>query len=320
MTDLTKTNKHEWSSQRCAVLLLMMWIAFCAVAELSASHLFSKISRVRSRIDAEQKAAYSLRDADGRHAVLFVGNSLFERGINVELMQSGLTGYNVKRYVVSDTSYLDWYYGMRRLFREGAQPKTVVIGLTANQLLAQRIEGDLSANLLIRTRDVFSVGRDLHLNNTALSNLYFANISAFYGGRTQFRKWLLAKVMPDIDLLSSSIRPPGRVLSADAKAAAEATARLRSLNALCQENGARLILVIPPTLERNSESIVATVEESGREAGVLVLVPVRPGAMPPGMFIDGFHLNETGAAQFTTLLSAKLKHYIPDTLAMNNSR
>jgi len=323
MPELMPTDEHGspgWSQGRCAALLLLLSLAFCAGAELSADHLFPKFSRVRSRISAEQKAAIAFRTCAASPAVLLVGNSLFERGVYIPLLQQELAGYRVKRFVVSDTSYLDWYYGLRRLFKEGARPQTVIIGLSANQLIAQRIEGELSANLLVRTMDVFNVGHDLHLNNTDVSILYFANISAFYGNRTQFRKWLLAKTVPGIDLLASAIRPAAHALPGNTIVAMEAFARLQAMNKLCQENGARLILVVPPTPDRDSESIVGTVEESGRKAGVLVLVPVRPGAMPLEKFSDGFHLNESGAVQFTTLLSAELKHDIPDALAQNTSR
>ena len=145
-------------------------------------------------------------------------------------------------------------------------------------------------------------------------------MSAFYGNRIQFRKWLLAKVVPDIELLASAIRPAANVLPGNTIVAMEAFSRLRAMNKLCQENGARLILVVPPTPDRDSESIVETVEESGRKAGVLILVPVRPGVMSLEKFSDGFHLNESGAVQFTTLLSAELRHDLPDVLARNASR
>ncbi len=323
MPDLAATDERmspKWSPGRCAALLLLFFFAFGAVAELSAGYLFQRISRVRSRIGAEQKAALAFRTCAASPAVLLVGNSLFERGVSIPLLQRELAGYRVQRFVVSDTSYLDWYYGLRRLFEAGARPQTVIIGLSANQLLAQRIEGDLSANLLVRTTDVSKVGRDLHLNNTEVSNLYFANVSAFYGNRIQFRKWLLAKVVPDIELLASAIRPAANVLPGNTIVAMEAFSRLRAMNKLCQENGARLILVVPPTPDRDSESIVETVEESGRKAGVLILVPVRPGVMSLEKFSDGFHLNESGAVQFTTLLSAELRHDLPDVLARNASR
>jgi hypothetical protein len=295
-------------------LLLVIWIGFCAVTELSAEYLFSGISRVRGRIEEEQKAAFGLRANAAHPAVLFIGNSLFERGIDIPLMRGELPVYNVTRFVVSDTSYLDWYYGLRRIFNEGARPQTVVIGLSASQLLAHRIEGDLSANVLIRTADVSEVGHDLLLNNTALSNLYCANLSAFYGSSTQFRKWLLGKMLPDIDSLGKALRPASRPLPEESAVAVEAARRLKAMNELCLRNGAKLIFVIPPTIESSSDSAVETIEKSGKGAGVVVLVPVRPGKMPPEFFSDGFHLNEPGAVRFTALLAAELKHSVSDEL------
>lgn len=298
----------------------MFWACFGALAEFSAAYLFPRISRVQSRINAEQRDVLALRSGSGVPTVLFVGNSLFEKGIDIQQMGSELTGFNVKRYVISDTSYDDWFFGLRRLFAEGVRPQTVVVGLSAPQLTVNRIEGDLSANMLIRASDLPVVGRELALSNTALSNLYFAHFSAFYGTRTQFRKWLLGKVLPDIDLLGAAIRPPTRTLPNAATVEVRATERLRAMNELCQKNGSRLILVVPPAPDHGADAIVAAVEEAGRKTGVSVLVPVRPGVMPPEMFSDGFHLNSSGATQFTSILAAELKHSIPDALARNASR
>jgi hypothetical protein len=298
----------------------MFCACFCALAELSAAYLFPRISRVQSRLNTERRAIRDLHSGSGCSAVLFVGNSLFEKGIDIPQMASELPGFTVKRYAISDTSYEDWFFGLRRLFAEGVRPQTVVVGLSASQLIVNRIEGDLSAHMLVRASDLPLLGRELALSNTALSDLYFAHFSAFYGTRTQFRKWLLGRVLPDIDLLGAAVRPPTRTLPDAATVELRATERLSAMNELCQKNGSRLILVVPPVPDHGADAIVAAVEEAGRRTGVPVLVPVRPGVMPPEMFSDGFHLNSSGAMQFTSILAAELKHSIPDALARNARR
>lgn len=302
------------------MLLLLLCGLYCGAVELSARYVLPRTSQVYRRIESERKEALHLTPSGDRRAILFVGNSLFERGLDVPLLRRQLPGCIVSRYVISDTWFLDWYYGLKRLYEEGSRPEVVVVGLSVRQLVAQKIEGNLSAYLLLRNSDVVPLGRELRNDNSEISNLYFANVSAFWGRRTGFRKWLLTKVVPDIDSLAQAIRPAGRVLPASATVAAEATERLLAMNRLCEENGARLILVIPPTPDRNSDAMVAIVEEAGRSAGVLVLVPVRPGVMPPEMFRDGTHLTESGAAKFTTLLSTDLNHVFPDALAESTSK
>ncbi len=302
------------------MLLLVLCVLYCGVVELAARYVLPRTSQVYRRIEAERSGALHLAPSGGRQAVLFIGNSLFERGLDVPLLQQQLPGCIVRRYVISDTWFLDWYYGLKTLYAKGSRPQVVVIGLTERQLLAQKIEGNLSTYLLVRNGDVLSLGRELRKDNSGISNLYFANVSAFFGRSTGFRKWLLTKVVPDIDSLAPAIRPAGRPLPGAATAAAQATERLRAMDKLCKENGSRLILVIPPTPDRNSDGMVATIEEAGRSAGVLVLVPARPGVMPVNIFRDGAHLTESGAVQFTTLLSADLNQVIPEALAENTSK
>ena len=49
--------------------------------------------------------------------------------------------FAVTRFVVEDTNYLDWYYGLRRLFREGARPKVVILVINARQLMSPNVHG-----------------------------------------------------------------------------------------------------------------------------------------------------------------------------------
>jgi hypothetical protein len=244
--------------------------------------------------------------------MLVVGNSLFERGINIPVLQQELPGFTVQRFVVSDTSFLDWYYGLRRIFAEGGKPRVVVLGLSTRNLLAQRIEGALSANILIRTSDVLRVGRDLHYDNTAVTNLYFENLSAFFGGSTQFRKWLLTGViMPDLQQLAAGLKAKTPPLPASAEVIAEAAPRLQMLNQLCAENGVRLVFVVPPTGDQGADSDIPAVETAGGRADVVVLVPIGPGELGPQYFSDGAHLTDAGALKFTSALSSALRRTLP---------
>jgi len=300
------------SPWHCSVLLFVLSAFYCGSAELAARYAFPRVSRVRGRIEAERNAARKLARAGDRPAVLFVGNSLFERGIDVPQLRQDLPNYNVARFVVSDTSYFDWYYGLQRLFSEGSRPQIVVVGLSTRNLVLQRIEGDLSANLLIRTADVNRVGDRLRKDNTAVSNLYFSNLSAFYGDRTQFRKWLLTTIMPDVESLGSSFRPKPVPDLAPPQLLEVAQQRLQAMQKVCADNGATLVLVIPPTLNREEDAIAA-VQEAGKRAGVPVLSPIHPGELGPEYFRDGVHLTDAGAVRFTSSLSSDLLHSLPDS-------
>lgn len=309
---LPKVSFAHSSMKYCTVLLLALWAGLCVTSELAARFAFPKISRVYRRIESERKDAQNLNGE--KPGILLVGNSLFERGLVVSAMQQQMSGYKVRRYVISATSSLDWYYGLRKVLGEGVHPQFVVGGFSVRQLLAHTIEGDLSVHLLVRTSDVRSLGYDLHKDNTALSDLYFANLSGFYGGRTQFRKWLLTMVMPDIETLADAITPPNQPYAVDEAMIETATERLKAMNDVCSAVGARFILVVPPTENAQDIAAIPALQEAGRRAGVAVLSPITPGELGSRYFADGIHLTPEGALRFTSTLSSDLKKTISEAL------
>ena len=296
--------------KHCTVLLLSLWAGLCLTSEFAARYAFPRISRIYRRIEWERKAAHDL--SGEQPSILLVGNSLFEKGVIVSAMQQQLPGYEVRRYVISATSALDWYYGLRRLLEEGVHPQTVVAGLSVRQLLAQTIEGGLSVHLLVRTADIESLGRDLQEDNTALSDLYFANLSGFYGGRTQFRKWLLMMMMPDVETLASAITPPSEPYIVNEAMVQVASQKLKAMNDVCAAKGARFILVIPPTRNAQDAKAIAAIQQAGQRVGVTVLSPIGAGELPLAYFADGIHLTQQGAQKFTSTLSGDLRRTLTD--------
>lgn len=293
------------TAKNCSVLLLTLWGGLCLTSELAARFAFPKISRVYRRIESERKAVLNLNGQ--RPGILFVGNSLFEKGLVMNAMQEQMSGYEVRRYVISATSSLDWYYGLRKVMDEGVRPQFVVGGFSARQLLTPSVEGDLSVHLLVRTSDIKNLGHELHTDNTALSELYFANLSGFYGARTQFRKWLLAIMMPDIERLAVAITPPNQAYVFDENMIESVTEQLKRMNQVCSKIGARFILVVPPTQSLQDAAAVPVLREAGRRAGVDVLFPIAPGELSPTLFADGIHLTPEGALRFTSTLSSDLR-------------
>src|SRR5208282_3982954 len=110
-----------------------------------------RVGSVQGRLDREHSRADEIKPVPGGPVpVLSVGNSLMQKGINFKLLNQNLhPEFAVTRYVVEDTNYFDWYYGLRRLFREGARPKVVILFLNARQLLAPSVQGDAFAELLM---------------------------------------------------------------------------------------------------------------------------------------------------------------------------
>ena len=293
--------------RRHSLILLTLCAVFGIGLELGIRYWLPRVGSIHPRWDRERADAEKIGPRPGSPIpVLSVGNSLMQKGVNFPLLNQMLQpDYTAIRFVVEDTTYLDWYYGLRRLFREGARPKVVVLVLNARQLLAPNVDGDAFAELLMDNRDLLKVKQSVDSDNTVTSNLLFANLSLFYGVRTDVHKWFLLRLLPDFPDLTAKLRGPYVPLPDDDEIEKEATQRLKKMADLCAQYGAQFIFVMPPsTAARDGSSAIRL---AGIRTGVPVLVPIQPQEMPLDLYSDGFHLNYKGARIFTQALSASLR-------------
>src|SRR2546423_280384 len=113
------------------VLLAALFSYFCAL-EAATRVAFPRINHIWRTIQADHLTAVSLRqDAAGKSAtMLIVGNSYLEVGVDRQNLQKEIApNYSVAYLPISGTSYLDWYFGLRRLFAEGSRPTVVGVCL-----------------------------------------------------------------------------------------------------------------------------------------------------------------------------------------------
>jgi len=81
--------------------------------------------------------------------------------------------------------------------------------------------------------------------------------------------------------------------------------RLQRLHELCEANGAKLIVLVPPTL--SSEGAVGEMTRAAYTAGVDISVPIDPAMLSAEFYReDGMHLNPEGAVLFTSALAKDL--------------
>ena len=84
-----------------------------------------RMSKGQQREVEDRRAAVLLqpRMPDGSTSILVVGNSLLLHGIDRARLQREMgSRYHVVLYPIEGTTYLDWYFGLRRLFADGARP------------------------------------------------------------------------------------------------------------------------------------------------------------------------------------------------------
>jgi hypothetical protein len=124
------------------------------------------------------------------------------------------------------------------------------------------------------------------------------------GHRGEIRNWLLRKSMPGTVNLAQHLKPINRPLPPAKVILAKAVPRLRELKELCNENGARFFLLIPPT--RDVQDASNELQVAAAKEGILVVLPFQHAELPETAFLDGAHLNPQGAALFTERLGPTL--------------
>jgi len=287
---------------RASAVLIAGCLCIVALSEAVVRIGFDRVSKIQRRMADEYHAAI---DASGGHSpsrVLFVGNSLLDEGIQFDTLHQRLApAWDARRFVVEQTYYNDWYYGLRRLFQEGAHPDVVVVMLTPRQWTRDDTRGDYSAQYLMTARDAVTATRALHMHPTQATSFVLASVSKFWGARAELRNFVLGRAMPDLVRLMnfSSVVDPNVIQDDNVERAA--APRFERLRELAAAHGVTIVALVPPVLDPadGTRGLV----RAGERAGMTVLTPVPSGAYPRTFYRDaGFHLNATGARVFTDTL------------------
>lgn len=289
-----------------AVLLAAMFLYVCAL-EVTALLAFPHINHIWRILRADHLAAISLRASAQQNSatMLMVGNSYLEVGVNRENLQREIApAYSIAYLPMSGTGYLDWYFGLRKLFAEGSRPAIVGVCLSTRDLISDRTYGESFAHALMLRSDLLRVKNASHLDNTVASDYFFDSMSSWMGHRSEIHDWLLRKADPGINGLVSYLKPRNQPLPSSDVILAKALPRLRALNELAQEYGARFFLLIPPTMDVRDAS--NEIQQAAAKEGILVLLPFQHAELPETAFVDGAHLNPQGAQLFTERLGPTL--------------
>jgi hypothetical protein len=301
-------------------MLLVGCVLVACAAEGAARFVVDRVSKIQRRTVNEYALAQTIgTDTCGRKHVLLVGNSLLDEDVRFDRVRAALADdWDARRFVIEQTFYYDWYYGLKRLFREGARPDVVVVMLSSRQWIRSDVRGDYSAQYLIDTADLLDVARDLGLNATQTANLIVANTSRFWGARAEIRNFILGRMMPDLGALMnfSSVVDPQTFSAAEVEPTA--AERIARLNALTDSYGARLVLVMPVMLDTKNGTAWLGILNAAARKRVTALMPAPSGSFARHLYRDaGFHLNPTGAAAFTDKLIPELQKALSSVIGAN---
>jgi len=245
-----------------------------------------------------------------------VGNSLLLDGVDVERLQQSTSGsLRVYWLFLEGTGYFDWFYGLARLFRHGARPQAVVVGLGLDGLLDNAVRQEYAPRMLFDARDIVAASSEVGLDRTVASSLLLAHWSAFWDMRHVIRVQILTHTVPYYEGLYladlwSHLRAK-RVVPFSPETELTATARLQRLRDLCEAYGTRLLILVPPT--PSVPSAVRQLTAVAEKAAVTTIMPVDPSTMPVRFFrADGIHVNEDGATFFTSALASELPARVAD--------
>jgi len=294
-------------SSRTGIVLLLAGVVLIFVAlEIASPRILFHFSRIERRINHELAEVEHVGPVnDGHPTMLFVGNSLLIEGVDIDKLRSDLAPeYAVKRLVIEQTHYLDWYFGLSRLLEEGARPNTIVLTLDPSQLASGFTLGESFARRQMSIRDFPQVVREAKLDRTTASSYFFAHWSNWLGDKGSIRQAVLILIVPHFRELGARIADHGSHINDRERLLASAQERLPELKELGEKYGVRIVVLFPPALRENYSK---DIQDLGAQLNVPVLVPSYPGEFSRDLYKDGFHLNLQGAAIFTERLGAEIR-------------
>jgi hypothetical protein len=312
MPSSTLNSKHP-ALFHAKVLLGICAILILALEGLS-NYLLKYHSETYTRVSRQYAEATKIRPAKPGEptSVLMVGNSLLLEGVDIDRLKELTSGKtHICPVFLEATGYFDWFYGLQRMFREGARPQVVVVGVGVNNFLSNSVRQDYAPMMLFDLRDSLGVASDLKMDHTASSNLLLAHSSVFWDTRSVLRTQILRHTVPRYKELALLLRPQPAIPPAR-EFQAIANSRLEKLRNLCEEHGAKLIVLVPPT--PSSEDAVRQMSIASQQAGVDTLVPIDPATLSAKYYQpDELHLNSEGAALFTAALAEFLPNHCSRT-------
>ena len=259
--------------------------------------------------------ALAIRHSDRGKQVLFAGNSLIFMDISQLSVQSLMgNGYLVHTAGINGSTYYDWQYGLRALFRRGSQPDVVVFAISPSQFLRAATVTPLVVSQLWRNQDILAYNHDLHLNLTTFTELLLERYSTFFSLRDVVRLYVRDRFLPGFGNLVGMWARPTPTRPRENQPPTNA-AYLEKLSKLVREvpPDTKLVILIPPTNQPTDQAAEPFLKSAAQQLGLPVIEPVGEHQWPLSKFQpDAYHLNSSAAQEFSQLVGADLVRLLED--------
>jgi hypothetical protein len=269
-----------FSSETAGRIALATAAAFLLIGEIGVRVAFTRISAIESRTAADYAAANAIGSRPGdKPSILLTGNSLLLEALDYPRVRADLADRaRVVRFVIEQTLFWDWYYGIRRLLAAGARPGVIVLCMNPTHLISPAIRGEYSSYYLFQLTDIPGVAKAAHYDLTQASGLVFGRFSLLYAGRNNLRNFVLNRTDPSYGAWLHAIKggPPAQVSPEALERAAES--RLRLFQEEVSRYGVRGVFMLPPEGVSGEREIITAAHNNGLE----LMAPIAGAFCPTG--------------------------------------
>jgi hypothetical protein len=307
------TSNFEPRSSRSlqyVVAVLVALVVGQVALEVAANWVLRRYGKNEIRWAEERKAADALVH-DGK-GVMLIGSSVL-LGVDEAQLRAEMPDWTVRRMVMVGTAYKEWYYALRRLYKEGVKPDYVIVPPLPFQLSPDELfRGDYLPLHWMDRSDILDYSRRDKIGLTATSNLMFASYNRFFALRDDLRNALLGNLIPGHKVLTHGL--PDKRTYKVGEVARIVGDHLIELQTLLAQHGAKLVILHYPA--PNMEAGWTMVERVVGERNIPYVSAV--DSIPYALFKDAYHLGPQGTQDFTKALGPALNEALTRLRSSHN--
>ncbi|MCW0217149.1 MAG: hypothetical protein OJI67_02390 [Prosthecobacter sp.] len=296
-------------SNETKVLLVLACVL--GVLELGARVFEGKLSKDVNHIRSFPSVAATLKAAPKeRLKVLIIGNSLSRDGLDKKLLKTELAKLSGREVELAamhpDASNISqWYYGYRRYFDQtDSIPDLIFLGTGRSHLLDAPAESDRLSAFYVSLSDLPQLLKEQAGDVEAISKAILARTSLLFAHRARVQPLLFYNLVPGYTETTQTIAVRREPLKVEAESAlvpaSEHCVTFEELLKTVHAKKSQVMVVAIPMTE--PYVLPPCVLESARKENAPVLDAGAAMRFDASHFPDGYHLDASGAAEFTEKL------------------